>query len=243
MNRNKKLLSIICPSYNVEGCIRFLIESVICQTSNNYEFIIVDGGSTDNTVSILEEYNDRIKFVSEKDNGIYDAMNKGVNLSSGEWLYFIGADDSLYTPDVIDRIEQHLYDDSIDVLLCKIQEPKVGILDSDLNYKMMFKNFVNHQGAIYRKRIFENYNYNLAYKISSDYDFNMYVWKKGYKFKKVDVIFAIHSFAGISGQAHFISYKEELQIRRKYVKSNFINIIGFFYTISRYLFRKVRVNL
>ncbi len=138
------MLSIICPSFNVEGCIRTLIESIINQTANNYEIIIVDGASTDNTVSIIEEYGDLVKCISEKDDGIYDAMNKGIDLAYGEWLYFIGADDSLYSPKAIQEVMPHLENSEADVILCKINSSEYGIIDSEISRTLAFKNFFNH---------------------------------------------------------------------------------------------------
>ncbi len=237
------MLSIICPSFNVEGCIRTLIESIINQTANNYEIIIVDGASTDNTVSIIEEYGDLVKCISEKDDGIYDAMNKGIDLAYGEWLYFIGADDSLYSPKAIQEVMPHLENSEADVILCKINSSEYGIIDSEISRKLAFKNVVNHQGALYRKRVFDNYRYILDYSLLADYDLNCYVLKKCFKVENIDVVFANHSFEGASGQANFRSYKEEIQIRKKYFKSVFINCIGYFYTILRFLYRKLKLAL
>lgn len=234
-------ISIICPTYNVKGCIRNLIESVIKQTSKNFELIIVDGGSKDGTTDILEEYKDKLIYISEPDCGIYDAMNKGINLSSGDWLYFIGADDSLFGNDVVNQAQIELENKDIDILLCKINVPKVGVLDSTINWRLMFKNYVNHQGAIYRKNIFNEYRYNLAYSISADYDLNCYVWRNNYKSQRSNIIFANHPFDGASGQASFNGYKEEIQIRHKYFNSITIDIVGFLFTLSRFLFRKIKV--
>lgn len=229
-------LSIICPSYNSSDCIRDLIDSVLTQTCDNYELIVVDGGSKDGTVEILKEYGNKVKWISEKDHGIYDAMNKGINMATGEWLYFIGTDDSLYNENVINDI-QSLLDNRCDVLMCQIYSPSIGFSKSIMTSKIRWKNIINHQGAIYHKKVFEKYRYSLEYKISSDYELNLYVWNQGCRITYSDVVFANHPFTGVSAQANFSSYLEEIKIRNKYVKSSTIKVIGFVYSILRYVLR------
>lgn len=235
------IISIICPTYNVEDCIRDLIESILSQTSNAYELLIVDGSSKDSTIEIVKEYQGKLRYVSEKDRGIYDAMNKGVDMATGEWLYFIGADDTLFSHTAIEEVLPFLENKDADVVLCKINSSEYGIIGSEISRKLMFKNVVNHQGALYRKTVFANYRYNLDYSISADYDLNCYVWKQGFNVQTTDVVFANHSFEGASGQANFKSYREEILIRRNYFKSIFINAFGYIYTILRYVYRKLKL--
>lgn len=102
-------ISVITVCYNSEKTIETTIKSVVEQTYENIEYIIIDGKSSDNTLNIIEQYKDKIsKIVSEKDNGIYDAMNKGIAESSGEYLFFLNADDSFYDKLVIEKIVKQL---------------------------------------------------------------------------------------------------------------------------------------
>ena len=94
MHMKAPLISVITVVYNGASTLKKTIDSVAKQNYLNIEYIIIDGGSTDNTVQIIEEYSHRINFwISEKDNGIYDAMNKGIRLAKGDWIYFLNADD------------------------------------------------------------------------------------------------------------------------------------------------------
>ena len=87
-------LSIIIPTFNSANTLRRALDSIIGQTLNDLEVLIMDGVSTDQTLDIAKTYNDnRIRIFSEPDNGVYDAMNKGIDKASGEWLYFLGSDD------------------------------------------------------------------------------------------------------------------------------------------------------
>ncbi|MDR2410857.1 MAG: glycosyltransferase, partial [Bacteroidales bacterium] len=85
------VLSIIIPTYNSSKTINRCLDSILCQSYSNYEILVMDGLSSDNTLELVKAYNDRrIQIYSGKDNGIYDAMNKGIALAKGEWLYFSG---------------------------------------------------------------------------------------------------------------------------------------------------------
>ena len=99
------LISIVTVSYNAVLTIEQTILSVINQTYPNVEYIIIDGGSTDGTVDIIKKYEDKIAYwVSEPDKGIYDAMNKGVVVATGEWINFMNAGDIFTDGDVIDKL-------------------------------------------------------------------------------------------------------------------------------------------
>ena len=98
-------LSIITINYNNTKGLRRTIESVACQTSRDYEFIIIDGGSSDGSVDVIKEYADKIDYwVSEPDGGIYPAMNKGVRSAHGEYCIFMNSGDEFYTKDVIESV-------------------------------------------------------------------------------------------------------------------------------------------
>jgi len=108
MNLSKEtdtLISVVTVSYNAVSTIEQTILSVINQTYPNVEYIIIDGGSTDGTVDIIKKYADKIAYwVSEPDKGIYDAMNKGVVVATGEWINFMNAGDIFTDSDVIDKL-------------------------------------------------------------------------------------------------------------------------------------------
>ena len=98
-------ITIITICYNAEACIERTILSVINQTYPNIEYIIIDGNSTDNTLQIVEKYKDKItKIISEPDKGIYDAMNKGLRITTGDWVNFMNAGDSFYSNDVLGKV-------------------------------------------------------------------------------------------------------------------------------------------
>lgn len=161
-NSQKPLITIITVVYNNQEDIEETILSVINQSYDNIEYLIIDGGSSDNTVDIIKKYNNSIDYwISEKDNGIYDAMNKGCRLATGAGLCFLNSGDK-FVGDVFDSRLKLPF-----LIPCKIKENEKKILDKKLlDGKSGMP--TSHQAMVFlNKRLL----YNLKYKISSDYDF------------------------------------------------------------------------
>lgn len=115
-------ISVITVAYNAEKTISNTIKSVVNQSHDNIEYIIVDGGSSDGTVEIIKQYAEHIQaWVSEPDQGIYDAMNKGITMATGDVIGILNADDVYAHQDVLDRVEAILEKDSVDVCFADLQ--------------------------------------------------------------------------------------------------------------------------
>lgn len=116
-------ISIITVCFNSEKTIEDTIKSVCCQTYKNIEYIIIDGGSTDRTCDIINSYISQISiFVSEPDNGIYDAMNKGLDMATGDYLLFLGSDDHLMSSNIIERVMARI-NNTTDIFLWRCIAP------------------------------------------------------------------------------------------------------------------------
>jgi glycosyltransferase involved in cell wall biosynthesis len=177
MPNNIPIFSIIIPTYNSEQTLQKCLESVINQCFTGFEILIMDSVSTDSTLEIAKSFNDaRIKIFSEKDEGVYDAMNKGIDKAKGEWLYFLGSDDELYNNDVLYKTHE--------VICCKPYDLIYGnvifksnnqVFDGAFDLlKLCTKTNMCHQSIFYKKELFYRLGmYNLKYKISADYDFNI----------------------------------------------------------------------
>ena len=175
-------ISIITVCFNSEKTIRDTIESVLKQTYRNFEYIIIDGQSTDSTLSIINEYEDVI-LVSEKDNGLYDAMNKGIKKATGDIIGIINSDDVLYDENVFQTIIDN-YDDDTEILYGDVK-----YYDEDFNE--VIRDYISgkkkndawcpaHPTMYIRKEVFDKIGlYDTKFRIVSDYDYIVNATKYG----------------------------------------------------------------
>jgi glycosyltransferase involved in cell wall biosynthesis len=177
-------LTIITPTYNAREHIRQCMASVRMQSFRDYEHLIVDGHSTDQTIELVKDYSrgdERIRFISEKDNGIYDAMNKGINLAKSKWLYFLGADDSLKDPDTLKNIVGYLSREYADIVYGNVFFQNLQkVYDHEFSAEKLLKRNICHQAIFYHRSVFMKLGfYDLHYKTQADYAFNLKCWLSG----------------------------------------------------------------
>jgi len=183
-NSRHPLISIITVVYNAEEFLEETILSVLNQNYQNIEYIIIDGGSNDLTLDIINKYQDKIDiFVSEKDKGIYDAMNKGIGLANGEWLSFLNAGDLFFGNDVLTKVFEKKRTD------CSFIYGKVDYYSIEngsnqtLGKKVSVRDFqtsfpICHQSMFFNKEIFNFFGrYDLNYKVTADYDLVIKIFK------------------------------------------------------------------
>lgn len=198
------LISIIIPTYNSEKTISESIKSILKQSFDDYEILIMDGVSSDHTISIVQEFNDsRIKIFSEKDSGVYDAMNKGIKKAESKWIYFLGSDDTLFSPNTLLNVIHHLNDNNeeIDFYYGCIHSEKYGEkYDGVFTREKILSKNIGHQAIFFNKNIFSKLGtYNLKYKILADYDFNLRaILNKNIRTKYIDEIIANYNTGGLS---------------------------------------------
>ncbi len=180
--RESKTISIIIPTFNSESHIRQCLERISVQTFGDYEIIIVDGVSTDRTLAIVEEYatsHPDMSFIihSERDQGIYDAMNKGIHLSQGTWLYFSGADDYFLTEDILATFSL-AFREGLEIVYGDVQNESDGLsYDGAFDVEKLMTRNICHQAIFYRRTIFEKMgNFDLTYTQEADYAFNLKCW-------------------------------------------------------------------
>ena len=182
ISRNEPpLISVITPTFNSGAKIAATVGSVLSQRQGLYEYLVIDGGSTDDTLAHLRAQGAALRYISERDQGIYDAMNKGIRLTSGKFLYFLGAGDRLL-PGVLEAIAAEirklpgqsrtarptlLYGN---VNLSQESRPYDGRFD---HFKLLRHN-ICHQAIFYQRSVFERLgSYNTKYRLLSDWEFNI----------------------------------------------------------------------
>ena len=181
LSDNKPKLSIITVVFNAENTLEKTIRSVAALTYPNYEYIIIDGKSTDNTLPIIRRYENIVtRWISEPDNGLYDAMNKGIHLAGGDYLWFMNAGDEVYKADVADKIFSISRDADFyygETMLTENDGKEIGTrsehtsqrLPEKLNWKSFKQGLVvGHQSVIVKKSVAPLYNTN--YRYSADID-------------------------------------------------------------------------
>lgn len=190
-------ISIVIVVYNAVATIEYAIKSVLEQTYPNVELIIVDGGSTDGTVEVVERYKENIYYYhSQKDKGIFDAMNQGQEIATGDFLLFLGSDDLLYNKEVIANFVAQIKDfDTVhygDVYLSNEKR----LYDGHFTTIRLALQCPSHQALFYSKKVFKSFKYNIKYKYAADYDLNMQVWGKHKPFQRIDLTTALFNQNG-----------------------------------------------
>lgn len=199
------------------------IESIAVQTFDGYEVWIVDGGSSDGTDLYLEKLEAPFFWISEKDKGIYDAMNKGIEKSRGEWLYFLGSGDLLNDKFILENIFSREYKKDSSILSGKviyygdaksfIYSKTKNLKNPSWNFFMWIRNGLHHQGTFYKSNLFDNIKYDLKYPIFSDYWFNLLHYINKVDCFLLDDVVAKCDCDGISKSGNIHTYKEEVQFK------------------------------
>jgi glycosyltransferase involved in cell wall biosynthesis len=177
-------ITIVTVAYNSAKTIKDTIESVLSQTYKNYEYIIVDGKSKDNTLDIVKEYEPRfegrLSWISEPDKGIYDAMNKGISMATGDVVGILNSDDFYHRNDIFEQVVSAFSDKQVDAIYGDVRFVKDSNLDKTVRYyssktfspkKFRFGFMPAHPSFFTYKRFFDNFGcYKIDYKIAADYE-------------------------------------------------------------------------
>jgi glycosyltransferase involved in cell wall biosynthesis len=224
-NKTQPLVSLITVVYNCEQYVEEAVKSVLNQTYPNIEYIVVDGASIDLTLEIIDNYRDEIDvLISEPDRGIYDAMNKGLRLSTGEIVGFVNADDSLY-PDAIEKVVAAFHDsknpDYVYGIVDRInkQGKVIGqtkpISEEQMNSKRFQEMPFAHPACFISKHVYNTIGvFDLKFAISADYDFILRMMEHEFIGHPVEIIIARFREGGRSGGLK--TFMETLKVHKKH---------------------------
>lgn len=244
------IISIIIACYNSEGTIRKCLESVVAQVYNNWECLIIDGASKDKTIEIVKEYanrDNRIRYVSEPDNGIYDAFNKGWKMAKGEWIYYLGSDDQIEPNGLVDLLSQAKQPQAYDVIYGNIKYLKddghIDIHKHHSHNQLPWKTFACHQALIMRRTIIDRLGgFDEKIKIIADKDLiiRSYFLNPSCKYKETEALVALYKGGGASYNL-YECFKEDIYIYRK-VKPGFMYLL---YAIQHFprMWLKVKLKI
>lgn len=248
MSQKPILISIIVAVFNGDRTLQQCIDSVANQTYEHKQLIVIDGGSTDGTVSILRQNKDIIDFsISEKDHGIYDAWNKGVSQSNGDWVCFLGADDYFYDPRVLEKMVEHLNSVPLEIDIaygrlmlvddsCKPIRP-LGESWSEIKTKFSQMMCIPHPAVFHRRALFEKHGkFNDKFKIAGDYEMLLRALKDGDACSFMDVMIVGMRTGGMSSRReNVLPILKEVRAAQKMHGQRFINLHLLSIMVKEYL--------
>lgn len=236
-----KMVSVITVVYNDATNIRATMESFFSQTWEDKEYIVIDGGSKDGTVDIIKEYADRLAYwCSEPDNGIYDAMNKGINHASGKWINILNSGDKYASDTALEDVFNAIGNTSADVIFCNSIEVRPNFkynrfADDDISRLSYIPTF-RHGSSLIKASVHKCYPYDTSKKASLGYALDWHMLHRlyidGYVFKKADVFLEEYLLNGVSNRPYKnlwynykITAKSHFDIRRLlFLLVNIINV-------------------
>ena len=250
------MITIITINYNNAEGLRKTLASVASQTYRNIEHIIIDGGSTDDSVDIIREYENtikrsvtidqstiQVKWLSESDEGIYDAMNKGVQKASGDYLYFLNSGDAFATPDVVQEMMKIF--DGTDIIIGRVNRTNNGkvfgqtnlLSEKDMSLYNMYLKGINHQAAIIKRKLLVETPYDATIKYGADWKFFVQaIVLGGATTKFVNQIFANYDVAGLSSNTPEVRKERETILKNilpERVARDYLAIAPHYYEVIR----------
>jgi glycosyltransferase involved in cell wall biosynthesis len=208
------LISIIVAVLNGEKTLPYFLQNIAAQSYLHYELIIIEGGSTDKTLDVLAQ-NTGVVSQLRKMKGVkmYAALNEGIKMATGDWLYFMGCDDSLFSPFVLESIApllDHQHYDYVSGAI--IQRPSGKAFRPRPQTQWLFHS-LHHQATFYHRTIFDRFAYNERFKIASDYELTLKLFLKRYRLKTVSTTIANFNETGLSGKNPDLAWAECEAIR------------------------------
>ncbi|MEG1563742.1 MAG: glycosyltransferase family 2 protein [Bacteroides sp.] len=215
MNSATPHFTIVTVTYNCEKLIEKTLQSVLSQQMVDYEYILIDGQSTDSTMQIVDKYRNRITtVVSEPDSGIYDAMNKAVRLAQGKWVLFLNAGDLFCSKTILTTVYQATKSINAEVVYgdIKIWKGKKLTLKKAKEPCNIQRMHFCHQSAFTKRSLLTASPFNLKYKFSADFDFYKKCYYKSTVFVHISHPIAIYDMNGLSNQQRVRGLNENLKI-------------------------------
>lgn len=218
---SRPFLSIITVAYNSASTIGRTLESLRQQTKKDFESIVIDGGSTDGTIEIVESFSDVVtKSVSEKDNGIYDAMNKGIAMAKGKYLAFLNSDDA-YFPETVAQIIAFAENQNTEIIYGNMQKERqlgnelLTRIEKPNLQKMPETMGVFHPASFIKKEVFDRFGgYDLRFKLAADYHWFLRAYLEKVHFEYLDEVLVKFSVGGASNFS-CETYREAIQIQEE----------------------------
>lgn len=206
-------ISVVTVTRNASQLLATTIESVSNQDYVNMEYVVVDGNSTDSSIDVIKSNKCVSKWVSEPDKGIYDAMNKGARISSGEWIIFLNAGDTFASPDTLSRLAESA-EDGIDVVYGDVirGQGHDGILKTASDTLKGHRLAFCHQSVMVKRELQLKHPFDISHKYSADFKFFKTLSKKGASFRHVNFPVARFDTSGISTRRRSAGIADNMKV-------------------------------
>ncbi len=236
----KGRISIVTPVYNGDKTLERTINSVISQNYTDFEYIIVDGNSNDNTELVVRKYNKYISnYIREEDSGIYEAINKGISATTGEIIGIINCDD-WYEPNIFGLVSDLFENEKVELVygnLNLVEENSVLLLKPNMLSRFCIEMVNFHPSSFVRRNLYEKIGcYSTDYKLASDYDFFLKCYLNHSRFKYTDNVLANFSLGGLSTVKRDLCISETHSIVKKYIDDEILLLC-----FKEYLYKRITV--
>ena len=240
-----KRITVVTVVFNCVDSIEDTLLSVINQSHPGIEYIVVDGGSTDGTLQIIQKYDKHIDvWISERDKGIYNAMNKGIDRSSGDWIIFMNAGDRFNTACTVKNIVSAL-DEEFAVVAGGVRyiydESHTRIKHMKLKFSGFYMSVPHHQASFINNRLMKSYRYDESFRIRGDLDFITRLHADGHKFKMISEVICDVDTTGISSGLSMVHIIEEIRAGERVIPQYRLKCMAYhaFHVAPRLLLRNL----
>ncbi|MBO9673055.1 MAG: glycosyltransferase [Sphingobacteriaceae bacterium] len=174
LEKSKAYFTIIIPTLNSEATLQECLISIFEQSFQNFEIIIVDGHSSDQTQIVANNFGSKVKILEAKTKGIYNAMNEGIDIATGEWVYFLGSDDKLYNKQVLKNVHDFVFGTKVQLVNGTVMGTDSKKVTRSPNKLSLIRTGFHHQAFFYSKTLFDNNTrFDAKFKVSADYYFTL----------------------------------------------------------------------
>jgi glycosyltransferase involved in cell wall biosynthesis len=233
--------SVVIPTFR-DNRIAAALASLSIQKNIQLEVIVVDGANEPEAFQSLPTYSFPITFIHEKDNGVYDAMNKGIAVAKGEWIYILGSDDVLANDNTLSNLISR--GSQADIIFGNVENTGLShsattkIHIPSFPNGMIWKHTLHQQGVIYKRSLFQERAFNTDYKILGDYEFHFHLKNKNVKVEYVNETVAQCDANGLSKRYVWKLYAEEIRLKKEHLNVlEWLLVVPF--VISKYVFKKL----
>jgi glycosyltransferase involved in cell wall biosynthesis len=229
----KPLITVVTVVLNRKDDLETTIKSVLDQTYDNIEYVVIDGGSSDGTLEVIRKYSRDIDhWQSEPDEGIYDAMNKSIRLATGEWINFMNAGDHYYDSDTVSKVVRDMPPDT-DIVYGH-HEIRYGAKDSKLFHAGTIDNLwkrmdFSHQSTFIRTALFKQHPFDTQLRIVADFALFYALHREGRKFSRIAIPVASIAFGGISHRRNIRAAFEQWAVVRRHSPTYLVD--GYYATV------------